>query len=156
MNNIAFHFRAATAADMDLIFDFLLKTVTESGISDRFVHDKEYIEKSIFELKLAEVLLVLEGEEPIGLAMFSVTNRNFTLFSKPGIFLHDIYVVPSHRRKGAATAIFTKLKEIAEERNLGRIDLIVLKNNINALKLYDSLPDMKEVDIVKYMRITLS
>lgn len=152
-----FNFRFATAPDIDLIFDFLRKNAIESGILDRFMHDKEYIKKAIFELKLAEVLLALEEGKPIGLAMFAVTNHNFTVFPKPGIFLHDIYVEESHRRKGVATAIFAKLKDIAKEKNLGRIDFVVLKSNTNALKLYDSLPDMEEVDAaVKYMRITLS
>ncbi len=150
-NNI--EIRLALPQDKEFIYNSLSDIVVEAGVKDRFSLTKESLEKIMFFDKLVEAFIAVKGNDLAGLAVFSVTHRNFMLFNKSGLYLHDIYILPKYRRQGIATKLIDKLKETAKERNLGRIDFMVLKNNAAGNQLYDALPDVNEVDYIKYMRI---
>ena len=47
----------------------------------------------------------------------------------PGLIIHDLYVRPEARSKGAATALIAAARALAEERNCGRVDVNVLSWN---------------------------
>lgn len=153
--DFAVNFRMAKDEDMDFIFDSLYKAVEEEGYGKYFSCTKEELKKIIFQDKLAEVLLALKDNTPIGAALFSVTNCDFTIFKEPGLYLHEIYVAPDYRRHKVATHMRDKLKDIAKDKGLGRIEFIALKSNTPAMELYDSWKDAAEVKEFKYMRIML-
>lgn len=121
----------------------------------RFSQTPQSLEKCIFHDQQAETLVACQDSQPLGLVMFSMTHRNFTLFQKPGMYLHDLYVLPAFRRQGVARKLIDYLKALAKERQFGRINFVVLKDNTPALHLYQSFPDIKEVDYVQTMRINL-
>ena len=71
------------------------------------------------------------------------------------MYIHDIYVIPSFRGKGIGKAMINFLQSIAKERNLGRIDFVVLNNNSDGINFYKKFSNIKEVNYIKYMRINL-
>lgn len=145
----------AKVSDLDFIYQSLRDMAKEEGVLDRFSQTKHSLEKFIFHNQTAEVMIAYQDTIPVGLVMFSVTHRNFNLFEKSGIYVHDLYVVPSFRHHGIATNLLSYLRKLAKERNLGRIDLVVFKDNLPAIKFYQTLHDMQEVDYIKYMRIKI-
>lgn len=56
-----------------------------------------------------------------------------------GIYLEDLYVMPSARRGGYGRALLTELARIAVERGYGRLEWSVLDWNEPALAFYKSL-----------------
>lgn len=93
------------------------------------------------------------NDTPVGLVVFSETNRNFNLFPKPGMYIHDIYVLPGYRKRGIASSIISKLKEISKERDYCRIDWVVLKDNNLGKEFFASVNSSLHVDYVENMRI---
>lgn len=157
MNQIISEFNIidATNEDIDFIYKSLLNMVIEEKVEDRFTISKSALEGKFFLLKLANCFIARSNQTPIGLCIYSQTNRNFTLFESAGLYIHDLFVLPEYRRKNVSTQIIEYLKEIAQKQDLGRIDFVVLKQNSDALKFYSKLPNCKIVDYIHYMRINL-
>ncbi len=82
-----------------------------------------------YELFVAE----LDGEVVAYAACF---NSYSTFRAKPSLFLEDVFVHPSARRKGVATAVLAHLKQLAIERDCGRFEWMVLDWNEDAQQLY--------------------
>ena len=148
--------RFAAHDDIDWLFHSLKSMAEEAKMLARFSLTKECLTDTLFTDKLAEVVIASVEERPVGLALFSITNRNFDLFKKPGLFLHEIFVEETFRRQGIATKLKEHLKLVALERGLGRIDFVVLNNNLFGQSLNETFDDARELDYAKFMRIDLS
>lgn len=107
-------FRIATTEDIDLVYDFLQKALEEEGYDKYFTHTKEELKKLIFQDKQGQVLLAIKNNTPIGLALFSI-NREFKIFKKPSICLHEIYVIPDYREHGVAAKMRDELFSIIKK-----------------------------------------
>jgi ribosomal protein S18 acetylase RimI-like enzyme len=147
--------RLATIDDLDFIYNSYHSTTEEQGIAHRFHHTKESLGHALFQDQLAHVLIAEQNQKPVGFTFFSLTQRNFTLFLKPGLYVHTLYVTPSHRRQKIATKLMAEVKKIGQENGCGRIDLVVFKTNIHALNLLKKDFGAQEVDNINYMRIGL-
>ncbi|HHF7344088.1 GNAT family N-acetyltransferase [Legionella feeleii] len=146
--------RFATPQDIDFIYDSLVELVKESRLEKRFSQTKNSLFRMIFLNDSAvEVLIGQAGNNPVGLALFSMTNRNFMLFNGPGIYLHDLFVNERYRRMGIATALINQLKKIARERQCSRIDWVLLTDNKEGKEFYKSLQCAEPVEYIQYMRI---
>lgn len=83
-------------------------------------------------------LLVAESEgDLVAYALFFQTYSTF--LARPTLFLEDLFVHPRARRRGLATAMMARLRELAAERGCGRFEWMVLDWNEGAQKLYDGL-----------------
>ena len=154
-NNNKIKFDKANIDQIDFIYNGLLSLAKETGNDDHFSKNKDEIKKSIFHDKIAECIIGYVDSLPAAIALFSVTNRNFNLFPKPGMYLHSVYVLPSFRRQGVGSKLISFLISLAKDKNLGRIDFLVLKNNARAIKFYNKIKNIREVDTVKNMRIKI-
>jgi GNAT superfamily N-acetyltransferase len=85
----------------------------------------------------AEVLLALDGERPLGFALFF---HNYSTFlARRGLYLEDLFVFPEHRAKGVGRALLARLAAVAVERGCGRFEWSVLDWNTDAIRFYESL-----------------
>ena len=150
-------FRNADQNDLDFIYESLENLAYEQKIGDRFKTDKLELHENLFgQQKLAEVIIAEINDTPIGLAVFSETNRHFMLFKKSGLYLHDLYILPEYRKQGIATQLIDELRKIAQQRNYGRIDWIVLNDNHLGHQFYSQIKDAVKLDYFQCMRINLS
>jgi len=82
----------------------------------------------------AEALLAWEDDQPVGFALY------FTSFSTflgcPGLYLEDLFVLPTHRGRGHGGQLFRRVAQIAVERQCGRMEWAVLDWNEPALAFY--------------------
>jgi GNAT superfamily N-acetyltransferase len=78
------------------------------------------------------------SEGPIvGFALFF---HNFSTFlAQPGLYLEDLFVLPSHRRQGHGRALLHELARIAVARGCGRFEWSVLDWNEPAIAFYRSI-----------------
>lgn len=148
--------RYADINDLDFIYISLRDLTYEEKIGERFQLSKVDLEKFLFgEDRIADALIAEVKSNSIGLVIFSKTNRNFTIFSKPGMYVHDMYILPEYRKMGVASFLAQSLKIIAIEKDYGRIDWVVLNDNNVGNGFFDSMPDALRLNYIQCMRINL-
>ncbi|HEV2953995.1 MAG TPA: GNAT family N-acetyltransferase [Candidatus Dormibacteraeota bacterium] len=130
--------RQARPADLVLIAALIRGLAEYENHTQDFSLDVDELNRHLFGPKpFAEVLIAELGEEPIGFALFF---HNYSTFlGKPGIYMEDLFVLPSHRGCGAGRALLTRLAEIAIERDCARLEWSVLKWNKEAVGFYHHL-----------------
>jgi len=95
-----------------------------------------------FECLLAEV----DGQA-VGFALFFPSYSTFE--GRAGLYLEDIYVVPSVRGLGIGRALMARLARLAGERDFPRLDLSVLQWN-PARAFYERLDFRQSTDWLPY------
>jgi GNAT superfamily N-acetyltransferase len=85
----------------------------------------------------AEVLIADFNGQPAGFALFFQTFSTF--LAKPGIWLEDLFVLPTGRGHGIGRKLLTKVAGIAQSRNCGRLEWSVLDWNEPAIRFYKKL-----------------
>ncbi len=137
MNTENFSYRYATENDVTLIIDLVKKLAEYENMLDQVVATEELMKKWIFEEKKAEVILALEGETVVGMALFF---HNFSTFlGRAGIYLEDLFVLPEHRGKGYGKGLLKTLARITVERGCGRLEWSCLDWNKPSIDFYLSL-----------------
>jgi GNAT superfamily N-acetyltransferase len=128
----------ATAADVPLVFRFVRKLAEYEKLSHEVTATEAGLREGLFGPRaVAEVLLAYWADEP---ASFALYFHNFSTFlGKPGIYLEDLFVEPTHRGRGIGKALLIRVAQIACERNCGRLQWAVLDWNRPAIDFYQSL-----------------
>ncbi len=81
-----------------------------------------------------ECFLALDGDEAVG---YAITLETFSSFlAKPTMYLEDLFVLESHREKGAGSALFDHVLNMAQHRLSGRMEWQVLDWNNLARDFY--------------------
>ena len=106
--------RFAREEDASLILGFIKELAAYEKMSDLVVADEALLREWIFEKQKAEVLFAMENGKEVGFALFF---HNFSTFlGRAGIYLEDLFVMPSYRGRGHGTALIKELSRIAVER----------------------------------------
>jgi GNAT superfamily N-acetyltransferase len=131
--------RAARPADAETIHAL----VTELAIYER---EPDAVEATAedYRRQLAahpppfECLLAEYGAEgPVAFALFF---HNYSTWQgRRGLYLEDLFVRPSHRRRGVGRALFRHLAALARQRDCGRLEWKVLQWNTLAVQFYRGL-----------------
>lgn len=86
---------------------------------------------------ILEGLLAFETGHAVGMALFFPTFSTFA--GRRGLYLEDLFVLPSHRHHGIGTALLRQVARIAVERNYGRMEWTTLLWNTPSIEFYESL-----------------
>jgi GNAT superfamily N-acetyltransferase len=130
--------RRAGEEDVPILLQFIKKLALYERLSDVVTATEEILRRNLFgEKKVAEAILA----EYLGrVAGFAVYFYNFSTFEgKPGIFIEDLYVDESHRRKGFGLALFMYIARLAKNQGCGRLEWSVLDWNEPAIRFYKNL-----------------
>jgi len=80
------------------------------------------------------------AEIDTGIVGFALFFTNFSTFlAQPGLYLEDLFVLPSHRGRGIGEALLTRLAQLAVERDYGRFEWSVLDWNEHAIRFYERM-----------------
>src|ERR1700682_1777927 len=133
-----FEIRTTTAADVPIILSLIRELADYERAPDAVVTNEAGLREVLFgQKRSAEVLLALEGGEPVG---FAVYFYNFsTWLGRPGLYLEDLFVRPTVRGKGYGRALLERLARIAQGRGCGRMEWAVLDWNDPAIQFYKKL-----------------
>lgn len=130
--------RFATAGDCAVILRFIRDLATYEKLSGEVVADEPQLRATLFSVRpAAEVLLAELDGAPVGFALFFQSYSTF--LARPGLYLEDLFVDPSARRKGVGLALMSALARITVQRHYGRFEWSVLDWNQPALEFYRSL-----------------
>jgi GNAT superfamily N-acetyltransferase len=147
-----FTIRLARLDDVPVILQLIRDLATYERAPDEVTATEEQLVDVLFgERPAAEVLLVFEGQSPVG---FAVYFYNFsTWLGRPGLYLEDLFVKPDKRGKGYGRALLVELAKIAQDRECGRMEWAVLNWNEPAIKFYRTL-GAKPMDEWTVFRLT--
>ena len=126
--------RPATRQDLPRIWDLILELADFEKLLHKVDGSLEQLEQD-FEVAFQSTVAV-EADEIIGYTLWFTNYSTFR--TKPGIYLEDLYVSPSHRGKGTGKALLHDLFQRAEQKNYGRVEWSVLDWNQSAIDFYRS------------------
>jgi GNAT superfamily N-acetyltransferase len=132
----------------------MIRSATKSDVSVlvELIHDLADYERAGGEVEITEAALdhALFGVEPglfarlwtsesvvVGMALY---HRSFSTWTgRPGIYLEDLYVRPSHRGRGIGRSLLVELAKIALDSGCRRVEWSVLDWNESAITFYRSI-----------------
>jgi GNAT superfamily N-acetyltransferase len=130
--------RFATEEDIGLILDLVHQLAEFVKLSDEVVADEEQLRESLFgERQVAEVVIASYEDEPAGFALFFHSYSTF--LGRPGIYLEDLFVVPSFRGRGIGRILLSFLAKLAVNRGCGHVEWAVIDWNEPAIRFYTRL-----------------
>ncbi len=130
--------RSATAADIPALFRLIKELAEYENLQQEVAATEQGLERALFgESSTAEALIATAGGEAVGYALFF---QNFSTFlGRPGLYLEDLFVIPSHRGRGIGRSLLARVARIAVERRSGRLEWAVLDWNQKAIGFYERL-----------------
>ena len=133
-----FTIRPAIPEDVPAILGLVRELAEYEKLSHEVTATVEQMSDQLFgPVPRAEVLLACENDSPVGLALFF---HNFSTFlAKPGLYIEDIYIQPTHRGKGYGKALMISIARLAVARGCGRFEWTVLDWNEPSIQFYKSL-----------------
>ena len=130
-------YRFATEKDLPAILGFIRELAAYERLEDQVVATETLLREWLFRQKKAEVLLAVEGNGPVGMALFF---HNFSTFlGRAGIYLEDLFVRPAYRGKGYGKGLLRELARITVERGCGRLEWSCLDWNQPSIDFYRSM-----------------
>lgn len=130
--------RHATAEDLPALWRLLHHKAEFDQKLDSFTATKEALKADFFGQPNYIKAIVAESEgEIVGFASFFYNYSTF--LTKPGLYIDDLFILPSHRRQGLGKAMLGYLAKIATERDCGRLEWLVAVWNENAKAFYQRL-----------------
>jgi len=135
--NSKFQLRFAEEKDVSLILSLIKELAEYEKLLHEVVTTEEILKESLFERKVAEVIIVEYEGNPIGYALFFY---NFSTFlGRPGIYLEDLYVKHEMRGMGLGKIMLSYLAKLTVERKCGRLEWACLDWNKPSIKFYEKL-----------------
>lgn len=132
-----FKIRFAERDDVSLILEFIRELANYEKMLHEVVASEQVLMESLFERKMAEVIIGEYENKPVAFALFF---HNFSTFlGKPGIYLEDLYVKPEMRGKGIGKLMLSFLAKLALERDCGRLEWWCLDWNEPSIKFYKKI-----------------
>lgn len=132
-----FKIRPAENRDTPLILGFIKELAEYEKMPDQVTATEEGLRESIFERKIAEVVIAEHSGTPAGFALFFYNYSTFQ--GMPGIYLEDLYVKPEFRGLGYGKRLLAYLARLALERRCGRLVWSCLDWNKPSIGFYKSL-----------------
>ena len=128
----------ATIADVPIILELIRSLAEYEKLTHTVIATEDALRQTLFGPRpCAEVLLALDGSEPLGFALFFPNYSTF--LAKPGLYLEDVFVKPHARGRGIGLALLKRLAAIARDRGYGRMEWSVLDWHQPAIGFYKKL-----------------
>ncbi|MDR3542099.1 MAG: GNAT family N-acetyltransferase [Desulfosporosinus sp.] len=132
-----FKLRFAELSDVSLILEFIKALAEYEKMSQAVIATEEVLRESLFERKIAEVIIGEYQNQPVCFALFFY---NFSTFlGKPGIYLEDLFIKPEMRGNGMGKIMLSFLAKLAIERKCGRLEWWCLDWNEPSIKFYKNM-----------------
>ncbi|MCG3181797.1 MAG: hypothetical protein BIFFINMI_04206 [Phycisphaerae bacterium] len=130
--------RPATPDDVPLVLAFIRELGKYEKLAHEVVATEELLAEHLFGPQpRAEALIAEWAGLPVGFALFF---HNFSTFlGRPGLYLEDLFVRPSHRGRGVGRAMLRELARLAVQRRCGRMEWWVLDWNAPSIEFYRRL-----------------
>lgn len=129
--------REATGADLPAVASLIRELADYERLLHEVVWDEAALASTLFGPGAVPATLVAvddDGGDVVGIAIWYRTYSTFE--GRPGIWLEDLFVRPSHRGAGHGRALLQALFDRADG---GRVEWAVLDWNETSIRFYESL-----------------
>jgi GNAT superfamily N-acetyltransferase len=135
-----FEIREAVPADAAAIFSLVRDLAAYERLLDEVTGSEDGLARWLFGPARACEALVAVGDGAGSVIGFALYYRTFSTFdAAPGLWLEDLFVVPSARRLGVGRALLARLASLTVERGYTRLEWAALDWNEPALSFYATL-----------------
>ena len=133
-----FNIRPATKTDVPVILSFIKKLADYERLSHEVVATEDSLRETLFgRRRTAEVAIGYYKHQPVCFVLFF---HNYSTFlGRPGIYIEDLFVDETFRRRGFGGALLRYVARLASERRCGRLEWSVLDWNEPAINFYKKL-----------------
>jgi GNAT superfamily N-acetyltransferase len=130
--------RPATPADIPAIHRLIIELAIYEKEPDAVKATHADLQAALFGARpVAECVLAEQDGQAVALALFFTNFSTWT--GKPGLYLEDLFVMPSARGAGIGKALLVHLAGIAVARGYARFEWSVLDWNEPAIGFYKAL-----------------
>jgi GNAT superfamily N-acetyltransferase len=127
--------RPATPRDVPRLIELFGELAAYEQLSDKLQASEQGLHEALFgEQPAAEALIAERGSQSVGYALFFPTFSSF--LTKRGVWLEDLFVVPSHRGVGVGRALLAAVAARVPGSGGGRLEWSALDWNALALDFY--------------------
>lgn len=146
---MSLHIRDAGVADTPLILSFIRALAVYEKAEDQVEATPETLAASLFGPGSPARALVCEQDgEPVGFAVYFFNYSTWQ--ARKGLYLEDLFVLPSARGQGAGKRLLQHLAGIAVAQGCGRFEWSVLDWNQPAIDFYDAIGARPQSEWVRY------
>ncbi len=132
-----FRIRPAVESDVKQILKFISDLGAYEKLSHEVVATEEKLHKTLFQQKMAEVIIGEYDGKPVGFALFF---HNYSTFlGQAGIYLEDLFIIPEMRGKGFGKKMLSHLAKLTVERDCGRLEWACLDWNEPSICFYKGI-----------------
>lgn len=132
-----FKIRIAERKDSELIYTFIKKLAAYEKLQHVMTSTVLKIEKSLFDLHQAEVIIAYNDDKPIGFALYFYTYSTF--LGKANLYLEDLFIDEEYRGQGFGKRMFSFLAKLAIKKECERLDFMCLTWNEPSIHFYKRL-----------------
>lgn len=130
--------RAATPADIPAIRQLIVELAIYEKEPDAVKATHDDLARALFDARpTAECVLAEVDGQAVGVALFFTNFSTWT--GKPGLYLEDLFVLPSARGVGLGKALLVHLAQLCVTRGYSRFEWSVLDWNTPAIGFYQAL-----------------
>ena len=142
--------RNAIPKDSQTIFNFIMELAIYEKAPNEVKTTVSEIEKSLFSPNTTTTKALICEEDGLAIG-FAVYFYNYsTWLGKKCIYLEDLYVSESKRKRGAGKALLKFLAQKAIEENCGRFEWSCLDWNTPSREFYESFGAMAKTEWIGY------
>jgi ribosomal protein S18 acetylase RimI-like enzyme len=116
----------------------------ESKFDSYYLTDKNSVDKLFLEIikekdNGGEILVAQEEKKIVGFISLAITTKNDELILKKinVLYISDMVVLPEYRGQGIGTMLLQKAEDLAKQKKIKFLKLIVFAQNVKAKKLYE-------------------
>lgn len=132
-----FTIRKAKRDDANILLEFINHLAVYEKLEHESIGTVESIETHMFDNKRAEGLILEVDGKPIGIAIYFYMFSTF--YTKPTLYLEDLFILEKYRNKGYGKQVLKKLNEIALENECVRFEWSCLDWNEPSIKFYEKM-----------------
>jgi GNAT superfamily N-acetyltransferase len=134
------HIRLATPADGPAIVGLIRALAEFEKLPPPDPAAEERLLRDAFATNPPRVQFWVAADEQGEIVAYAACFETYSTFrARPSLYLEDLFVHPSARRRGLATRMLAHLREEAERRQCGRFEWTVLDWNEDAKALYQGI-----------------
>jgi len=138
MEKVKIKLRSAVKSDSKAILKLILELAEFEKLKPPDINGRKRLIKDAFSKNPPfKVILAEINSEIVGYSFYFFTYSSFV--AKRTLYLEDIFISERCRSKGIGKLFFKELKKIAKKNKCGRMELVVLDWNVDAIKFYDKL-----------------
>jgi ribosomal protein S18 acetylase RimI-like enzyme len=152
MNKLEYIIRAVSRIDLDQLFGMLIDLVKHEGSFDRFKLTRERLENELFGINADWNCLIAadSNQKVLGFCLYTYSNINRAFNISPMIQIDDLYVSPEFRKAKIGHNLISELCLIAHNKNIGRLNVWCVKDNVIGQNFYQKIGAEKRDHIDVY------